>query len=130
MTKKPILAFITPMKYEQQHFVNSSLLVWNYSLITEDFIHSFQYGTATDAHRFLGAHALEVLHTNGYYFAVWAPHAVRVAVVGDFNQWNPDIHLLFVRNDRSGIWEGFIPNIEDGALYKFHIVSRKGEKNA
>ncbi len=59
----------------------------------------------------------------GVLFAVWAPNAKYVSVVGDFNSWNPQSHPLKMRGDESGIWEGFIPGIRKGALYKFHIVS-------
>ncbi len=116
------------MKYEQLHFVDSSRSVWNYSLMTDDFISSFQKGTAIHAFKHFGAHPLKVLNKNGFYFAVWAPNAVRVSVVGDFNQWRPEAHVLLVRHDRSGIWEGFIPELKEGALYKFYIVSEQGEK--
>jgi 1,4-alpha-glucan branching enzyme len=61
---------------------------------------------------------------DGTYFAVWAPNAERVAVMGDFNGWNIESHALAARWDGSGIWEGFIPELESGSLYKYHIVSR------
>jgi 1,4-alpha-glucan branching enzyme len=60
----------------------------------------------------------------GSYFAVWAPNAERVSVMGEFNGWNPESHILDVRWDGSGIWEGFIPGVEKGGVYKYHIVSR------
>ena len=59
----------------------------------------------------------------GTYFAVWAPNAEEVSVIGDFNGWNNLTHKLMTR-EQSGIWEGFIPQVAAGALYKFHIVSR------
>jgi 1,4-alpha-glucan branching enzyme len=68
-----------------------------------------------------GSHAREVLGTKGYYFAVWAPNATAVSVIGNFNHWKPDEHPLFVRLEKSGIWEGFIPHINRGEIYKYHI---------
>ena len=63
----------------------------------------------------------EVLGTKGYYFAVWAPNATAVSVIGNFNHWKHDAHPLFVRLEKSGIWEGFIPDIWRGETYKYHI---------
>jgi 1,4-alpha-glucan branching enzyme len=68
----------------------------------------------------LGAHALAVDGEPGTYFAVWAPSATRVSVVGDFNGWHRDSHLLAPRGS-SGVWEGWIPGVRPGALYKYHI---------
>jgi 1,4-alpha-glucan branching enzyme len=61
---------------------------------------------------------------NGAHFAVWAPNARSVSVVGDFNGWNGGENPLGVRWDGSGIWEGFVPGLGKGTVYKFHIVSR------
>ncbi|MDZ4383437.1 MAG: 1,4-alpha-glucan branching protein GlgB, partial [Thermodesulfovibrionia bacterium] len=72
----------------------------------------------------LGYHLMDVDGVKGAYFAVWAPNAERVSVTGDFNGWNKESHLLKPREDSSGIWEGFIPGIKKGAIYKYHIVSR------
>lgn len=72
----------------------------------------------------LGSHMMTVDGVKGTFFAVWAPNAESVSVIGDFNQWNPDIYRLHVRDDGSGIWQGFIPNITHGAFYKYHIISR------
>lgn len=65
--------------------------------------------------------------TNGTYFAVWAPNAKTVSVIGDFNGWNPKSHPLGVRWDGSGIFEGFIPDIGKGTIYKYHIISNFGK---
>ncbi|MEO5647829.1 MAG: 1,4-alpha-glucan branching protein GlgB, partial [Chitinophagaceae bacterium] len=73
-----------------------------------------------------GAHQVEVLKTSGYYFAVWAPNATQVSVIGEFNNWVKGEHKLFVRLDKSGIWEGFIPNIKNGSNYKYHIRGYRG----
>ena len=60
----------------------------------------------------------------GTYFALWAPNAETITVIGDFNGWNKESHHLKPRWDASGIWEGFIPGIKHGDVYKYHIVSR------
>src|SRR5688572_26032037 len=113
-------------KYEEIHFVDSTKPVWNYSLFTEEDISNFQNGTMYNAYEYFGSHALEVLNEEGYYFAVWAPNATYVSVVGAFNEWNPKQHKLFVRLDKSGIWEGFIPGVAKGELYKYHIHGFEG----
>lgn len=60
----------------------------------------------------------------GVYFAVWAPNAEKVSVIGDFNNWNKTSHHLRAREDSSGIWEGFVPGIGEGTIYRYHIRSR------
>ena len=120
-------------KYEEVHFVDTSLPVWNYSLFTDEDVHNFQNGTLYRAYELFGAHDLTVLDKEGYYFAVWAPNATYISVVGGFNNWDPLQHTLVVRQDNSGIWEGFIPGVKKGELYKYHIhgfdgiVTEKGD---
>jgi 1,4-alpha-glucan branching enzyme len=75
-----------------------------------------------------GSHEVEVLGKKGYYFAVWAPNATKLSVIGNFNDWNTTSHPLFVRLDQSGIWEGFIPGLQKGEVYKYHIDGFKGVK--
>jgi len=70
-----------------------------------------------------GSHILEVAGQAGVYFAVYAPGALKVEVIGDFNHWSGENHALNVRWDNSGIWEGFIPDIGRGDLYKYRIFS-------
>ncbi|OQP40960.1 1,4-alpha-glucan branching enzyme [Niastella yeongjuensis] len=115
-------------KYEEVHFVDSTRAVWNYSFFTEDDIRNFQHGTHYRLYDLFGSHEIEVLGKKGYYFAVWAPNATAVSVIGNFNDWNPTSHPLFVRLDKSGIWEGFIPNLPKGEVYKYHIDGFKGVK--
>jgi len=115
-------------KYEEVHFVDSTKAVWNYSFFTEDDIRNFQNGTHYRLYDLFGSHEIEVLGKKGYYFAVWAPNATAVSVIGNFNDWNPTSHPLFVRLDKSGIWEGFIPNLAKGEVYKYHIDGFKGAK--
>lgn len=115
-------------RYEDEHFVDSTQPVWNYSLLTGEVIRNFQEGTLYDAYRYFGNKQLDVLGQAGTYFAVWAPNATRVSVKGNFNHWNNDAHPLFVRLDKSGIWEGFIPGVKRGEVYKYHIHGFKGVK--
>ncbi len=94
-----------------------------YSLFTEFDINLFKAGKHFKLYEKLGSHPLEINGVKGTYFAVWAPSANNVSVLGDFNYWQVGAHELNVRWDESGIWEGFIPNIEKGALYKYNIGS-------
>lgn len=71
---------------------------------------------------------MEYEGVKGTYFAVWAPNAAYVSVIGDFNEWDHYSHTLYPRWDKSGIWEGFIPQVKKGALYKYFIRSNSGEE--
>src|SRR5688572_25052858 len=113
-------------KYEEIHFVDSTKPVWNYSRFSDSDIRNFQHGTLYRAYELFGSHETEVLGTMGYYFAVWAPNATYISVIGEFNDWDPKAHPLFVRMEKSGIWEGFIPNVPKGAMYKYHIHGYQG----
>ncbi|MFH6988560.1 1,4-alpha-glucan branching protein GlgB [Flavobacterium collinsii] len=97
--------------------------VITHSLFTEFDIDLFKAGKHFQLYEKLGAHLIEVDGVKGVYFAVWAPTAQSVSVVGDFNYWTQGEHLLQVRWDSSGIWEGFIPGVSKGALYKYKIQS-------
>jgi 1,4-alpha-glucan branching enzyme len=112
--------------YEKLHFVDTTKPVWNYSLFTDEDIANFQRGTHYSLYKQFGSHLLTVNEQKGYYFAVWAPNATEVNVMGDFNNWSKNAHPLFVRLDKSGIWEGFIPNVPKGASYKYHITGYQG----
>jgi 1,4-alpha-glucan branching enzyme len=94
------------------------------SLLTDHDIYLFKEGNHFSLYDKLGAHPLVHNNVKGTHFAVWAPEAERVSVIGEFNGWNKDSHLLRARWDGSGIWEGFIPGIEAGAVYKYHVISR------
>ncbi|MEP7317623.1 MAG: 1,4-alpha-glucan branching protein GlgB [Panacibacter sp.] len=113
-------------KYEDIHFVDTTKPVWNYSLFTEEDIRNFQNGAHYRMYELLGNKQFDVLDTPGTYFAVWAPNATQVSVIGNFNHWNNETHKLFVRLDSSGIWEGFIPNVLAGESYKYHIHGFQG----
>lgn len=97
--------------------------VITHSLFTDFDIDLFKAGKHFKLFEKLGAHLIEVNGVKGVYFAVWAPTAHSVSVVGDFNYWTAGEHNLNVRWDSSGIWEGFIPQIEKGAIYKYKIQS-------
>jgi 1,4-alpha-glucan branching enzyme len=93
------------------------------SLLTEHDIYLFKEGNHFSLYKKLGAHVMEVDGVHGTHFGVWAPNARRVTIIGDFNGWDRDAHPLHARGDGSGIWQGFIPGVEAGALYKYHIES-------
>jgi 1,4-alpha-glucan branching enzyme len=92
-------------------------------LLTEQDLYLFNQGRDYRAYEKLGAHLTSVGDQSGASFSVWAPNARDVSVIGSFNGWNPLSHPLRVR-ESSGIWEGFIPGVTKGTVYKFHIVSR------
>jgi len=98
-------------------------------LLTEHNIYHFREGTYFRAYETLGAHPLPTTaqRAAGTRFAVWAPNASAVSVVGDFNGWQRGAHPLAARGDSSGIWEGMVEGVGVGALYKYHIVSRYGD---
>ena len=97
--------------------------VITHSLLTDFDIDLFKSGKHFRLYEKLGAHLISVDGVEGVYFAVWAPSAHSVSVIGDFNFWNDKEHQLNVRWDSSGIWEGFIPNVEKGTTYKYKIHS-------
>ena len=96
-----------------------------HSLFTDHDIYLFREGKHYQLYDKLGSHNAEVNGEKGVYFAVWAPFAKKVSVIGDFNNWNPETHHLFPRWDSSGIWEGFIPHLKWGDIYKYGIRSNK-----
>ena len=100
--------------------------VWEYSLFSETDVRNFQAGTHYQLYKVFGNKQIDVNGTSGTYFAVWAPSATAVFVTGNFNGWNESSHPLHVRPDASGIWEGFIPGVAAGELYKYHIHGFEG----
>jgi len=93
------------------------------SLFTDQDIYLFKEGNHFRLYQKLGSHPMTVAGQEGTYFAVWAPNAKNISVVGDFNGWKTGSHPLAARWDGSGIWEGFIPGIKKGDIYKYHIES-------
>lgn len=94
-----------------------------HSLFTDFDIDLFKAGKHFRLYEKLGAHLTTHNGQKGVLFAVWAPNAEAVQVIGDFNEWNGEEYSLFPRWDSSGIWEGFIPNVEKGTIYKYKIYS-------
>ena len=94
------------------------------SELTGTDIYHFREGTFFRAYDKLGAHLETVDGVAGTRFAVWAPNAEAVHVIGDFNGWNHDSHPLALRADQSGIWEAFIPEVGAGTVYKYFVRSR------
>ncbi|MCK5427805.1 MAG: 1,4-alpha-glucan branching enzyme, partial [Thermodesulfovibrionia bacterium] len=96
------------------------------SLFTDHDIYLFKEGNHFNLYDKLGSHCLTINGKEGTYFALWAPNAEKISVIGDFNGWNRESHPLSCRWDGSGIWEGFITGRTKGVIYKYHIVSRYG----
>ncbi len=94
-----------------------------HSLFTDFDINLFKSGKHYKLYEKFGSHITTLNDVEGTYFAVWAPSAKQVSVIGDFNFWSEGEHKLNVRWDESGIWEGFIPNIGKGSNYKYKIES-------
>jgi len=92
-------------------------------LLTDNDLYLFNEGSNYRMYDKMGAHLVTHHDQPGAVFSVWAPNAKTVSIVGSFNSWNPAQHRLHARGS-SGIWEGFIPGVARGALYKFHIESQ------
>ena len=103
---------------------NKNHLVKTHSLLTDFDIQLLKSGKHYRLYQKLGAHLTEVDGEKGVYFAVWAPSASKVEVIGTFNDWQGD--QLFVRWDESGIWEAFVQGVDKGATYKFRIYPSHG----
>ena len=96
-------------------------------LLTEQDIYHFREGTHFRAYEKLGAHPLaREAPARATRFAVWAPNARAVSVIGDFNAWQRGASRLSSRSDSSGIWEGVVEGVGPGTLYKYHVVPRQG----
>lgn len=115
-------------RYEKTHFIDSTKPVWNYSFFDREDLINFKTGNHSQLFRQMGSHAISVLDTEGFYFSVWAPNATYVSVIGDFNHWDEQAHPLFVRLDKSGIWEGFIPHLSENSRYKYFIKGFEDQK--
>lgn len=98
----------------------------DFSLLTADDIYLFNEGNHFRLYDKLGAHPMDYDDRRGVNFAVWAPNAEYVSVMGNFNGWNRNSHRMHPLQN-SGIWEGFIPGIDSGEVYKYHIRSRHNQ---
>jgi 1,4-alpha-glucan branching enzyme len=92
------------------------------STLSDFDLYLFAEGTHSRAYEKLGAHLSERNGHLGVQFAVWAPNAEHVSVIGDFNNWNISADIM--RPNSAGVWEGFVPDIGSGAVYKYHVISR------
>ncbi len=102
--------------------------VMPYSLFTDFDVNLFKAGKHYRLYRHFGAHPVEMDGVKGTYFAVWAPNAKSVSVIGNFNHWNAADAPLMARWDSSGIWEGFLPGCEKGEAYKYSIETKDGNR--
>lgn len=94
--------------------------------IKEEELKKFEAGIYYDAYEKLGSHVMEIGGVQGVYFAVWAPCAMRVSVVGDFNLWDGRRHQMRKLGD-SGVFELFIPGLEAGTVYKYEVKAKNGD---
>ena len=99
-----------------------------HSLLTDYDTQLFRAGKHFKLYEKLGNHSITVDGKSGTHFAVWAPNAKAVSVIGNFNHWDKQAHQLAPRWDSSGIWEGFIPGVSSGELYKYCVTTFYGEQ--
>ena len=95
--------------------------------IQPDTVFAYLYGEGTQyrAYYSMGAHCTRHREQDGVYFALWAPHAQKVSVVGDFNGWDPEATPM-QRLEQTGVWDAFVPGVESGFLYKFAVTGADG----
>jgi 1,4-alpha-glucan branching enzyme len=99
---------------------------YQFGQVLSDYdLHLFSEGTHLRAWEKLGAHVMTVGHFTGVHFAVWAPNAQRVSVIGDFNGWDGRVHQMR-RLVPSGVWELFVPDLQVGACYKYEVRTHAG----
>src|SRR5262245_12708903 len=91
--------------------------------LTDYDLHLFSQGSHYRSYEKMGAHLATYEDKAGVYFAVWAPNAERVSVIGDFNGWREGPHPMQAQGS-SGVWEAFVPDLGPGSLYKYAITSR------
>jgi 1,4-alpha-glucan branching enzyme len=106
-----------------EEMTKSARVNYDVSLVTKDDLYLFNEGSHFRLYNKLGAHPLTVEGEQGTYYAVWAPNAEQISVIGDFNGWDGASHPLQSR-ENSGIWEGFLPGVGKGARYKFRITTK------
>jgi len=102
--------------------IQASPVHYDVSLLTDNDLYLFNEGSHYRLYEKMGAHPMSAGGEAGTCFSVWAPNAREVSVIGPFNHWIPGVHKLHPRGS-SGIWEGFLPGVNKGTLYKFHIES-------
>jgi 1,4-alpha-glucan branching enzyme len=102
--------------------INTQSVRYDISMLSNDDLFLFNEGSHYRLYEKLGAHPLTVDGVEGTYFAVWAPDAKQVSVMGDFNSWDKSSHPLRPKG-QSGVWEGFIPGVAKGTIYKYYVAS-------
>ncbi len=95
-------------------------------VLTDFDLHLFSEGTHQALYEKMGAHVREIAGVRGVHFSVWAPNALRVSVVGDFSRWDGRMYPMR-SSGGSGLWELFVPGLDEGAAYKFEIRSKLGD---
>ena len=104
------------------------MIYYDITRFSELDIYLFKEGTHTKLYEKMGTHFMQREGKDGVYFAVWAPNAKYVSVVADFNRYDASKHPLKLRDDGSGIWEGFVEGVKEGITYKYHIISKIEDK--
>ena len=97
--------------------------------LSEHDIYLLREGSHARLYQRLGAHLDDHLGVAGAHFAVWAPNARQVSVMGEWNGWNPGPHRLAPRADGSGVWEGFIKGVRHGHAYKYRLIAQDGSEH-
>lgn len=118
LQQEPRGSFVT-----SRETAGTSSLAQSAMFLGEQDLFLFNEGSHVRAYETLGAHLVQQGETNGVRFAVWAPNAERVSVIGEFNNWDKTSHVLHPQG-QSGIWARFFVGIQAGTIYKYHIVSR------
>ena len=116
---------MTPKTTSEESALLQNAVRYDVSLLSPEDFYLFNEGSHYRIYERMGAHLHDANGVQGAVFSVWAPNAHHVSVIGSFNGWNPKTHQLRTRGT-SGIWEGFIPDLGPGVLYKYHIRSRLG----
>src|SRR5208283_4201624 len=106
--------------------MNEEIIKTAEPFITDYDRHLFKEGKHFKLYEKFGARPMVVDGQTGVHFAVWAPNAKKVSVIGNFNNWQRDHNPLERRGDASGIWAGFIPGVAKGEIYKYFITSNHG----
>jgi 1,4-alpha-glucan branching enzyme len=119
-----MLAMVVPQKHDGEPEEVSIVAQAVPSIFSDDDLYLFGQGKEYRIYEKMGAHPRTVNGVRGVNFAVWAPNAQSISVIGDFNNWNRSAHPMHRRHNDLGVWESFIPGLETGALYKYAIYSR------
>jgi 1,4-alpha-glucan branching enzyme len=126
LNRKKVFKYLLQIIYSEQNQVITRDPYSFMPVISEYDLYLFNEGKNYLIYEKLGAHIMELDGTKGVLFAVWAPTARRVSVIGDFNNWDGRRHQMRVRGS-SGVWEIFIPGLDQGEVYKYEIKTYGGE---